>query len=253
MNEDLTFKLEVKQPVFNEIIPSTGKAISCRPWLVKEERILLVAKESGEKEDITTAVLQCLKNCILSDVNINSLTPFDIDYLFVKLKAKSVGDKTKIDFVCNNIPDANTPDKECGADFSATISVADLKTTKEIVKSFDLVPLTDKISVAFKYPSFVDINKKAETDFDETINYIIASIDYFERADENMNFIKVRTNDFSREQIVSFVENLTTTQFEVLNNFIENLPSYYIDTTAKCPKCGFEHSFHFEDLPSFFQ
>lgn len=239
--------LKTTYPIFEAELPTTGQKVSCRPYLVKEDRILLAAKESNTPEDISLAVQQIVRNIILDkNLNIEAMNTVDVQYLFLKARAEAVGNQAKVPFVCNNI----VGEQECGGEFTFILDLKNAKPTTEIIKKFEEVPLTETYLVMFRYPLFEAIRSIKSSD-DEAVRSakkIQAVIDYVATKDGD----PIIFDKLSIEHINEFIEGLTTKQFDIINDFIEGLPEMTLDSEATCAKCGFVHTGHFENLSNFF-
>jgi hypothetical protein len=237
---------KISQPIFTLDLPSNNKTISCRPYLVKEDKILLMAAATEKAEDITQAVRQIVNNCILDeDINVDALPTFDIDWVFIHLRARSVGDTRDIPFLCNNEIDGNT----CGSELIVTININDIKIIRdEKVKDTEIM-LSDKIGAKLKYPSFSTLQsiKDSDDDTQKTNKLIRGSIDYLFEGDK-----KYPMKDVSPEEFNEFLDSLSLDQFEQLEYFINNLPHFEIKSNMECNACGFNHEFTFNQLQSFF-
>jgi hypothetical protein len=245
----MTNPLKTTYAVFEVALPVTRQVLTCRPYLVKEERILLGAKESGKTEDITLAVQQIVRNVVLDkDFNVLSLNSVDLQHIFFRARAESVGNVIKVPYVCNNIVN----EQECGGDFEF---VLDLKAVKLENINLDIkeVPLTDDYMIKLRYPLYEKL-RQIKSDDSEAIREakkFQACIDYVASA-KDKDAKEIVFDEMSLEDINDFIENLTVAQLEVINKWIEELPEMTLDTKAKCNKCGFEHEGHFDSLQSFF-
>lgn len=205
-----------------------------------------MALQSEEEEDIISTTKQVINNCIVSgDVDIDKLPFFDVDYLFIALRAKSVGESIDIKFTCNKL---NETGNSCGATFDAKIDIANVHLRKKENTSLDIV-LSSDMSVKMKYPSYriMKVLTDELDDMTKKIHLIASCIDMIVDGEQIHT-----TKDITKEELVEFVENLTQQQFKRMEYFIENMPSFYVTTNAKCKKCGFEHHLEYTDFTSFF-
>lgn len=238
-------KLDV--PTYDVTLPSNGKTIKIRPFLVKEEKLLLMAVESKDNENIIKTTKQIINNCIVfGDVDVDKLPFFDIDYLFIALRAKSLGENIEMNYTCNNSVNGGN---RCGGVFEATIDISDCKIEK--LETVNLsVDISDKITVKMKYPTY-SIMKTImgnETILEKKIRVICSCVDKIVNGD------KVYTSkDFSKEELKRFVEDLTQEQYKKLEEFVDNLPTFYIASKGVCSKCGYEHEIKYTDFTRFFQ
>lgn len=239
---------KIDLPTYEIKLPSSGKTITIRPFVVKEEKLLLMAVESDDDEFIIDTTKQIINNCIVKgDVNVDKLPFFDVDYLFIALRAKSVGESIDIKFTCNNTKDDG---EKCGNVFPAKIDVSNCVVEKDESISLD-VRLTPKISVRMKYPSYSMMRTLmgdfSESPMDVKNDIIVNSIEYLVDGD---NVISMK--DITKEELYEFIEGLTQEQYKKLERFVDNFPSFLITAEATCDACGFHHKLRYKDFSSFF-
>jgi hypothetical protein len=232
-------------PFYDIKIPSNGKEIIIRPFTVKEEKILLIAAETKDPNEIINATKQIVNNCIITEgININKLPFFDVDYIFIALRAKSVGDAIDIKYTCNNTTDHGI----CGSIFSSKIDISNCELVKKEGISMEII-LSGTIRAYMKYPNYDSI--KALSDKEHTIENKIKLL--ASSIEKIVDKEKVYTDkDFTKEEMVAFIEGLTQAQFAKLENFIDNMPHFEIVAQAKCGACGFDHTIKYDDFLSFF-
>jgi hypothetical protein len=236
---------KIDLPIYELTLPSTGKEINIRPFTVKEEKILLMAADSNDENYIINTTKQVINSCLLTeDINIDKLPFFDIDYIFIALRAKSIGESVEMQFVCNNVIE----DEPCKNVFYADIDIS--KATVDIDEDIKTtIQLSNKLSVKMRYPSY-SVMKTLGGDMsviERKILLIVSCIDQI-IEDEKVHSYK----DYSREDLASFIEGLLEEQFLKLCQFVENFPSFSVKLTAKCPKCSFDHFIKYDDFTSFF-
>jgi hypothetical protein len=237
---------KIDVPIYDITLPSNGKTVKIRPFLVKEEKLLLMAVESKDNENIIKTTKQVINNCIISgDIDLEKMPFFDVDYLFIALRAKSLGEKIETSYVCNNIVN----DQKCGGIFETDIDISNCV----IEKNDDIVmdiQLSGKLSIKMKYPSYsiMKMITGNESNFQKKIRIISSCIERVTNGDKIYS-----SKDFSKEELVDFIEGLTSEQFVKLENFVDNLPSFAIESGGVCPKCGFEHKVKYTDFTRFFQ
>lgn len=233
-------------PTYELKLPSNGKEITVRPFIVKEEKLLLMAAESDDDMEIVNTTKQVIRNCVLSeDVNIDNLPFFDIDYLFIALRAKSIGETIEMKFICNNVVE----DKQCKHQFFADIDIS--KATIHRDDSIEPnVYLNDTLYVKMKYPTYAVARMIKEEDgtLERKIKIMMNSIDMIVEGD-NIHSSK----DYSKDELREFIENLTEEQFQKMDRFISNFPTFSVDLDAECSKCKFQHHIEYRDFASFFQ
>lgn len=237
---------KIDLPTYQLRLPSNGKGISVRPFLVKEEKLLLMAVESNDDREIINATKQIINNCLINqDVDVEKLPFFDIDYLLIALRAKSVGEAIDIRFTCNNVTDEGY---RCGNQFPAKIDVSNCKVIKDETLSFN-IQISSKVTVKMKYPNYTTMKTILENDnvINKKIAIMAGSIDMIQDG-ETIHTSK----DFTKEDLFQFIENLTQEQYRKLERFVDNFPSFVVTTTATCDACGFEHNLEYKDFTSFF-
>lgn len=236
---------KIQAPTYEITLPVSHKSIKFRPFLVKEQKILLMAMESSDESDIGNNIQQVLRNCLISEnVNIDDLPIADIEYYFLNLRARSIGEIVESRYRCNNVVNG----KECGNIMDTEINILDIKVEIPEIKD-DVIRLTDKIGVKMKYPNF-DLVKKlknVESVADVSFELIINCIEYV-FDDENLYY----AHETPKEELLSFLESLTKDQFEKIENFIDNLPKLKKTIEIDCKKCGFHHIIEVEGLEDFF-
>ena len=237
---------KIDVPTYDITLPSTGKTIKIRPFVVKEEKLLLMAIESGDNENIIKTTKQVINNCIVSgDLDLEKMPFFDVDYLFIALRAKSIGESIETSYVCNNLVDGN----KCGGVFEAVIDISNCVIEKKDDISMDII-ISSKIAIKMKYPSYsiMKMITGNESNFQKKIRIISSCIDRITNGDQVYS-----SKDYSKEELVEFIEGLTSEQYKKLEEFVDNLPSFTIETSGVCPKCGFEHNIKYTDFTRFFQ
>jgi hypothetical protein len=236
---------KIDVPIYDLKIPSTGQIIQVRPFTVAEEKLLMMAAESKDMEEIVKRVMQVLHNCIIAgEVNLNKLPFFDIDFMFIFLRAKSVGESVDLKLICNN----EVKDKKCGNPILAELNISKTEIYKDENITNDITLEKDK-GVVMKYPNY-DIIKRLDDEknpIDKKTNIIINSIDYI--YDKKQRYY---SKDFTKQELKKFVEELTQENYNKLEHFTENFPSFYNRLEVTCNKCGFHHDVRYTDFEPFF-
>jgi hypothetical protein len=231
-------------PVYELTIPSSGEKIKIRPFLVKEEKLLLIALESKDNNEIISTTKKIIGDCIVSgNVNVDKLPFFDVDYLFIALRAKSVGETIPIQFRCNNLID----EEECGNIFVAPIDISNVGVVKK-EDSLEIVFGAGTI-IKMKYPNYSVMKQINDNDniFDKKIHIIAHSIDSI--TEKN----KVYTSkDFTLEELKKWIESLTQEQYKKLENFVNNFPTFLVKAQVECSKCHHMHNIKYDNFESFF-
>lgn len=237
---------KVDVPIYELTLPSTGKTLSVRPFLVKEEKLLLMALASNDENQIIDTTRQIVNNCILTkNINIDKLPYFDIDYLFIALRAKSVGEAIDVSFICNHRPDR---ENKCGFVFPVKIDISNVKVHN--LDNRKSVQLSDKLVASMKYPSYAAMKRLMtnEDNLTRKVKLIAACVDYM--ADDKQTYTP---KDYSKEEFEDFIESLTEQQFKKLDDFVSNMPFFVVTAEHDCPKCGFHHKIEYKDYTSFFR
>jgi len=234
---------KIDLPTYNIELPSDGKSLTVRPFSVKEEKLLLMALETKNMDDVTRTVKQVINNCIITgEVNVDRLPFFDIDYLFIFLRAKSIGENVEVNLTCNNEVEGVI----CGNVFPSKMDVSNIEIERpEGIK--DEIALSDVAGVKLKYPNYAAMKKLEESEMDAKTHIIANAIDYI--WDEKG---KHSAKESTKEELIEFVESLTEKNYKKLEEFVDNAPTFVVRLEAKCTKCGFEHKVRYSDFYDFF-
>ena len=206
-------------PKYSLTVPSTGKELRYRPYLVKEEKILLMASSSEDPKQIMNAVHDTIAACV-ENIDIRSLTTFDLEYIFIQLRSKSTGETSEILIKC---PKCESQQK---------------------TKVNPVIKISDNVTVVMKYPSYQDI--PSDTD-DVGFTLIAASIKEVIHGDE-----KVDIDDEPIEAVIAFLESMTNDQFQLIAKFFEDAPSVKYDLELVCQSCGEISDIEIKGMQSFF-
>lgn len=237
---------KIDTPVYETKLISSGKKVKFRPFLVKEQKLLLMAFESNDTKETINIVKQILNNCLLSKVDIDELPSFDIENLFLQLRARSVGETISLKYNCNNIVEN---DKKCNGLVQFDLNLLELEPIKE-TKHSNKIEITNKLGIVMKYPSFSNINidiVNEENEIEKTIELITKCIDYI-YDNEQIYYAK----DSTKEELIDFVENLQQDDLEKIQNFFLTMPKIKKELNFKCPKCNYEEKLNVEGLQNFF-
>jgi hypothetical protein len=235
---------KIDLPVYELTIPSTGKVVKVRPFTVKEEKLLLMALESKVASDIITTVKQVINNCLVSgEIDVEKLPFFDVDYIFIFLRAKSVGESVTVNLTCHNVlKDGN----ECGNRFPSEMDIAKTETINKETNAD--IRLNATSGVKMRYPNY-GIMRKIESlpEMEQRTEIIIASIDYIYDKKGMYSY-----KDYTKEELKEFVEGLTEENYNKLIEWIDNFPTVATVMEATCDKCGFEHKVRYTEFFDFF-
>jgi hypothetical protein len=236
---------KIDTPIYDLELPLSKKKIRFRPFLVKEQKNLLMAMESGERESIEQNVKQVLNNCTVTEgIDIEKLPVIDIEYYFLQLRARSVGEVVENKYRCDNTVD----EKVCGNIMETSLNLLEIK-VENVVEGKDVIELTDTISIKLKYPEFSVLNKlsKLTNVSDIAFEMIAESVEYIYDG-EQFHYAK----EVEKKELVEFIESLNQQQFSKIEDFFANLPKIEKKIEMKCSRCGFDHSLDVEGLESFF-
>ena len=235
----------IETPIYELKLPSSNKKIKYRPFLVKEEKILILALESKDQDEITNAVTDVLKKCILTKtVDIDSLPTFDIEYLFLNIRAKSIGEDIKMTVIC---PD----DRETKV--SVTVYVDEIKVIKPKDHTTDIV-IDDKMTMRMKYPSlnqFVennfDVKDDPEVMVDKTLKVVADCIDTVYTEEDAWE-----AKDYTPDERVKFIEQLNSKQYKKVEKFFATMPKLSHTIEVINPNTKEKNSIVLEGLADFF-
>ena len=234
---------KVNTPTYELVLPSTGKKLKYRPFLVREEKILIMALESENVKQITEAVIEILESCILTkDFEINDLATFDLEYLFLNVRSKSVGETVEINVTC---PDDNKTTVPMSIDLDA-IKVKKDKKHKNTIK------LDETLSLKLKYPSvvqFIENNFEAseKSEVSNTLDMIISCIDTIYTEEESW-----LASESTTKELEDFVDQLNTKQFKMIEDFFATMPKLTHSIKVKNPTTEVESTVVLEGLAAFF-
>ena len=235
---------KINTPTYELTLPSNNKKIKYRPFLVREEKILILALESSDAKQISSSIVEIMSDCIeTKGVDITKLPSFDIEYLFLNIRAKSVGETVEVVITC---PD----DKKTTVDTS--INIDDIK-IKKTPGHKNIIKLDDKYSMKLKYPSmqqFIDANFDTDEEGSQvaqSINMLSTCIDMIYDNEESWD-----AADSTPEELNEFIEQLNTKQFKEVESFFETMPKLEHIVEVTNPKTGKTSKVKLEGLASFF-
>ena len=230
---------QITTPEFTTILPSTGERLSFRPFLVKEEKILLMAQEGKDKNEIQRAVINILEECIKTPVTIEDLPLFDIEWLFIQLRSKSVGEV--IDLKIKHVEN-----KECLHLNPIEVNLEELEMTKD-PKHTNVINITDDIGVTMRYPSLKLVGDKNPEGLDSTAVFNLICDCVLNVFDKDQVY-----NDFTKEEIDKFIGDLDQKQLLKFMDFFKTMPKVEHTIKYKCEKCGQDVEHKLNGLVDFF-
>mgnify|MGYP001191285408 CR=1 FL=1 len=225
-------------PKYEMVIPSSKQTVRYRPYLVKEEKVLLMAFESNDSSQAMNAIIDTILVCIDEDVKRETLTTFDVEYMFTQIRSKSVGETSKVNVKCEKCETLN----------AVTINLAEVELdTPESVNNE--IELTPEVSIELSYPSadsLINIDKEA-TNAEKILATIVASIDAIKTEEE-----RVSSKDVTKKEIEEFVDSMTGEQFSNLAEYVKNIPTLKENVEFVCENCGHNNSRELVGFTDFF-
>ena len=233
----------ISTPTYELILPSSNRKIKYRPFLVKEEKILIIAMESQDTKQIARAVKDVLTKCILTKgIKVEKLATFDIEYLFLNVRGKSVGEHIEVMVTCPDDEKTQVP---------MSINIDDIKVQKDDDHSTD-IKLDDTYTLKMKYPSLTEFIKNnfdnmTDLNVDDTFNLIASCIDQVYSEEESWSH-----QECTKKELSDFVESLNSSQFKMVENFFTSMPKLTHTVKVTNPNTKVESEIKIEGLQSFF-
>ena len=234
---------KISVPHYEIELPSTGQKIKFRPFLVREEKVLIFALESEDTKQITDAVKTVLKNCIQTKgIKVESLPTFDIEYLFLNIRAKSVGEEIEVNIICPDDGETEVP---------VTINVDDIKVTKNENHTRQ-INVDENIMMELKYPSLDQFIKNnfdlaTQNNIDQSFDLIASCIDKIYTEEEVWS-----ASDVTKKELLDFLDQMNKAQFEQIETFFETMPKLSHTIKVTNPNTKVESDVVLEGLASFF-
>ena len=233
----------IATPTYELELPSTGKKIKYRPFLVKEEKLLVLALETEDTKQISTAIKTVLKNCIQTrGVKVENLPTFDIEFLFLNIRGKSVGEEIEVNLIAPDDKETSVP---------VTINIDDIKISKKKDHT-NKIKLDKTLMMEMKYPSLDEFVKNnfdfdGEVDMDQSFDLIASCIDKIYSEEEVWS-----TADCTKKEVKDFLEQMNSMQFKEIESFFDSMPKLSHSVTFTNPKTKVESTVVLEGLSSFF-
>ena len=227
------------KPIYELKLPTTGKRYKYRPFLVREQKNILIANESGSQRESMIAMLKCIENCV-ENFNIRDLSTAEVDYIFMYVRGKSVGETIDIKHTCPH----------CSHENKLQVKLPDVEILN--YNSENHIQLTNEISLSMRYPTYEDTLKNVRDEeakltellFD-TLKY---SLDYLQTEEDNIKF-----SDETEEEIEKFINSLNNEQLEKCFKHVESLPSLYYTQDYSCSKCSKETKIELKGFQDFLE
>ena len=227
------------KPKYELTIPSTKTKVKFRPYLVKEEKVLMLAMESEDKRATVNAIVDTIMACLEGDVDQNKLTSFDDEYMFLKLRSKSVGENANVTIKC----------EECEADNPVPIDLSTIEVTEQSVSS--KIKITEDMVLHMGYPNFKSI---MDADGDDTLSDTVKTFQMISKCMKVLETAEERYDlaDESQDEIQDFIGSLSSTQFDKVKEWIQTMPKLSETVNFNCVKCNHSNEFTLEGLDDFF-
>jgi hypothetical protein len=234
---------KISTPTYELELPSSGQTIKYRPFLVREEKLLVLAMESEDTKEITTAIKAVIKNCIeTKGIKVETLPTFDIEYIFLNIRAKSVGEDIEVNILCPDDEETSVPVK---------ISVDDIKVQKNEEHNKQ-IKVDDNIMMEMKYPSLEQFIKNNfdisnQSNVEQSFDLIASCIDKIYTEDEVWS-----ASDVTKKELNEFLDQMNSVQFKQIEKFFETMPKLSHKISVTNPNTGVESEVVLEGLSSFF-
>tara|TARA_Y100001934_G_C12222569_1_gene711433 strand:- start:207 stop:926 length:720 start_codon:yes stop_codon:yes gene_type:complete len=233
----------IAAPTYDLVLPSTGEELQFRPFLVREEKLLVLALESEDPKQITTAIKTVIKNCILTDgIKVEFLPTFDIEYLFLNIRGKSVGEEIEVNVLCPDDEETYVP---------VTINIDEIKVKKND-KHDRLIKIDSSIAMEMKYPSLEQFIKSnfdfsGENNVEQSFDLIATCISQILTAEETWDLDSV-----PKDEVIAFLDQMNSSQFKLIEKFFETMPKLSHDIEVTNPNTKVTSTVVLEGLSSFF-
>lgn len=239
---------KIDVPIYTVKLLSTGKPVRFRPFTVKEEKLFLMTNETDDVKAILETTKQVLNNCILDEVDIENLPMFDIENIFLNIRARSVGETIKLNYKCNNIvTDEKGEDSKCDNLVNIELNVLEIKPEENNQHDKKIV-ISENVGIVMKYPSFkLFENVNLSDDPNSIIETALKCIDYIYDKD-NIYYSK----DIPKQELDEFIDSLQSKDLEKIKKFFETMPKLKKQVYFKCKKCEYEENINVEGIESFF-
>ena len=236
---------KIDAPVYELDLPLSKKHIRFRPFLVKEQKNLMMAMEADDKETIERNIRQVLTNCTLTEnIEVDKLPVIDVEYYFINLRARSVGEVVENEYICTN----EVNGQQCGNKMKGKLDLLSITVDVDPNRK-DIIKVSDKISIKMKYPEFslIEKLKEKQTAVEVAFEVVVQSIEWIFDGEQYYY-----AYESTPEELMQFLESLNQEQFSKLEEFFDELPKLSRKMEIKCSKCGFDHTISMEGLESFF-
>ena len=234
---------KIDLPIYSVHLKSENRSVRFRPFVVKEEKLLIMALESNDYKMVVDTIKQVINNCLVDEVDLDKLPMFEVENIFLNLRARSMGEKVEITYICQNVVE----EKKCGAEMDLEVDLLQVATKMSDVNP--VVQLTDNIGIKLKFPTFETARKlQLETNVDLVIKIIRECTEFI--FDKEQTY---PTDDVPDAEFDNFINGLTQEQFGRIKNFFDNIPKLTYNGKVACPRCKKEHDVVLEGILDFFE
>lgn len=231
-------------PKYDLTLPGSGKSIKYRPFIVKEQKVLLTAVEMDDSGQLNNAVRDIIESCTFGELDIDSLPIYDIEYLMLNIRKHSVGEVIELNYACNKEIDG----KPCGGKMVSFLNITDVQVDFPEEHKYDLI-MTDNMGMKLKDLNYKLFNKIVKAN-DETINSTVETIIECIESIYDIDGVYL-TKDYTTEELTTWIDQLSLSDFEQIETFLNTMPSLKHTIKLKCPKCGNLHETELEGLDDF--
>jgi hypothetical protein len=236
---------KIEHPIHEVYLKSLDRVIRYRPFLVKEEKLLLMAKESDDLNDIVKAIKQIIRNCVLDDIDVDTLPTFDVEMFFINLRVQSIGESAEMVYTCNNVVEG---DVECGHKIDFLLDIRNVEYSETEGHS-NVIRLSDTAGIKLNYPTLNFSEAELNDNFEDGgYSFVSQYLDYVYDSEQIY-----KKDEISDEELKEFIDNLTIEQVKQIRNFFTTLPQVFLKQDVTCPKCNYVHHLNVEGLLNFFE
>jgi hypothetical protein len=227
----------ISAPRYTLTLPSSGKTVSYRPFLVKEEKMLLMAAESKDSGQITKSMAHVLNSCIDEKLDIDDLPMFDVEYLFLQLRSRSIGESIDLSFKCEG----------CDIEFKKKIDLSQIEVKKDDNHEAN-IPLQDGIGIIMKYPRYGDVaSMEMKDESMDPMKMVYLCIDKIYDSEK-----VYEAKNYSESDLEAFIDSLNQSQMQKIQDFFTTMPKIECEIDYGCAKCNFEKKLKLNSLSDFF-
>ena len=231
---------KLNTPTYELVLPSTGEKIKYRPFLVKEQKLLMIAKESEKYEDIANAVGNLVHSCTFGEINAETSAMFDIEYIFMKVRSKSIGETQKITLTCVV--------EDCDGQRHGVLDMSDIEVDSSERDDNSVIELSDELSVELQIPSATKMVNLTDLPEDKLLNAImlLSMTKIYDK--ENIYDL----NDYRDSEIQEFIDSMSVEQFNIVSRFFASVPSVALKLETVCEKCKDKQTDKVKGFANFF-